>query len=471
MSWPSLFLETNISFENCEELCETLSNLERINTKPGLGRLRHLLRELGNPEKSFKSVLVGGTNGKGSTVKYLYNLFLASSLKAGCYTSPHLLHFSERIEANRREISKKELCLGLTTIQKSIKKMLNKGEEVPSPFELFTALAFWYFRKMKVEIAAVEVGLGGRLDATNIVEPELSIITNIGLDHQDVLGESVEEIAREKAGIMRRRKAVFTSAGGKALQVLASIAQELGSDLYLVCKKDETSLYREKEGIKLVPVEIHTCANKFFFSFNFEGEVFSSLATGLQGEHQCINASLACAAALYLKRKGILHFTEERMRDSLRKTKIRGRLEHLNSTHGKVLVDVAHNPDGAKVLSEYIKNWCGGKKLHLTAGFLRDKDFVSFLTFFSFADKITLVKNTSLRSWDEKQIQETIRKLNNLWRDREKPLLTYSKNSAEVFEKVWKKREKEMHYLVTGSHHTVRDFLNTLKTWFKDEKV
>src|SRR6266850_951431 len=177
-----------------------------------LAHMRVLLRALGHPEKKLECVLIAGTNGKGSTAATLASILQASGLKTGLYTSPHLLRINERIRVNGSPIGDDEFALLHDVVDRTAERLVGEGELPwhPSFFEMLTAIAFEYFARRKVEVAILEVGMGGRLDATNVIEPKISIITDISLDHQKFLGNTVTEIAREKAGIIRRGGVVIT---------------------------------------------------------------------------------------------------------------------------------------------------------------------------------------------------------------------------------------------------------------------
>jgi dihydrofolate synthase/folylpolyglutamate synthase len=196
----------------------------------GLRRIENLLKKIRNPEKKFKSIHVGGTSGKGSTAFYVSRLLQYSGYKVGLHVSPHLLYIGERMQINGKSIPVKRLVALVNEIKPVVDEIKSKQPHLtPSYFEILVALSFLYFAKEKVDIAVVEVGLGGRLDATNVLQPEVSVITNIGLDHTDILGNTLEQIAREKAGIIKIRVPVVTGASGSALKVIEEVAKSKDS--------------------------------------------------------------------------------------------------------------------------------------------------------------------------------------------------------------------------------------------------
>ena len=193
-----------------EETLDWLYGFQKFGIKLGLERINHIAKELGDPQKKYKLIHVGGTNGKGSVCKFLESVLSSSGYNVGVYTSPHLQHISERIVVGNNRITDDELILLVNKIKPIVDGMLEK-ENVPTFFEVFTALAFQYFSDKNVDFAVIEVGLGGRYDATNIVDPAISIITNVSLEHQNVLGKNIEKIAFEKAGIIKINVSVINA--------------------------------------------------------------------------------------------------------------------------------------------------------------------------------------------------------------------------------------------------------------------
>jgi dihydrofolate synthase/folylpolyglutamate synthase len=267
------------------EALDWLYGVNRFGPDRTLIPTRHLLHLMGNPEKKYKIIHIGGTNGKGSTSAYTASILQESGFKVGLFTSPHLEEFTERIRVNGKDISKANVAHILTSIRPFFERMLNY--EVPLPlrfFDIVTALAFQYFADEEVEFAVVEVGLGGRLDATNVVDPLVSVITNIGYEHTNILGETLEEIAREKAEIIKPgRPAITATENVIVLEVFKYKAEKVGSKLIQVGK--ETNFE------KLV-------GNMIRQEFNYEGmnSSYKSLVTPLLGSHQVLNASTAITA-------------------------------------------------------------------------------------------------------------------------------------------------------------------------------
>lgn len=323
---------------------EWLFNRQSI--KVGLERIRALLEQLGHPEREFKSVLVGGTNGKGSTSATFERILRESGVKTGLFTSPHLTYFAERFLISGERFPEWHLL-------EQLEKMGPVAEEVgASFFEITTALGCVLFAQSKVEWAVMEVGLGGRFDATNALEPELSIITSIGLDHMNMLGDTETQIAFEKAGIMRRKRLTLTGAEGEALRVLEREADGRGSELWRL--NEEIELKASGLGWNGSSMVVKTRA----------GEL--EAVTPLLGEHQARNVALAVAAALALELDG------DAIEAGVRLTRWPGRMERLEWKGNGVLLDGAHNPDGSRALVSALRD-LGVGKVPLIFGVASDK--------------------------------------------------------------------------------------------------
>jgi dihydrofolate synthase / folylpolyglutamate synthase len=342
------------------ETLDYLYGLESFGIVLGLDNVRWILGLIGNPQDSFRAVHVAGTNGKGSVASMISTTLTLADHKTGAYTSPHLVSFTERITVDGEPITESEVVRLTRVIEARIEEQDEKR-----PFTFFdftTALAFEYFRNQGVDVAVVEVGLGGRLDSTNVVEPLVSIITNVGLDHQDYLGNTIEEIAGEKAGIVKKGVPVVTGAEGPALGVIRDAASGR-TDLY-VLGEDFTFA---KKGERVM-------------SYRGIGASFDALPVGLSGDHQLANASLAVCALEVLASRG-LAIGEEHIRQGLATARWPARLELIPATPGRaaVLLDGAHNPDGAKTLAAFLGTHFEEEKKVLVFGVMKDKDFPRML--------------------------------------------------------------------------------------------
>ena len=329
-----------------------LFSKQRFGVKLGLERVRALLERLGHPEDTFEVVLVGGTNGKGSCAATLAAILKAAGRRTGRFTSPHLTHFSERFQVDGRQVSEAELLTGLGAVRPPAEAL------EATFFEIVTALGCVLFAQREVEIAVMEVGLGGRFDATNALEPRLSIITGVALDHTEILGDTLGKIAAEKAGIMRPDVPTLTGAVGEALDVLRRTARELGAPLWVL---GEDILFTATDlGWSGVRCEVESPL----------GTV--QVTTPLLGLHQARNVALAAAAA---QRLGV---SNEAIREGVTQTRWAGRLEPVLYQNRTVLLDGAHNPQAAAALADTLGR-LGAAPVTLIFGVAVDKDLLGLV--------------------------------------------------------------------------------------------
>ena len=326
---------------------EWLFAKQRFGVKLGLERVRELLARLEHPEKTFEVVLVGGTNGKGSCAATLAATLRADGRRTGLFTSPHLTHFSERFQVDGVQVSETELLTGLEAVRPHAEAL------EATFFEIVTALGCVLFAQREVKIAAMEVGLGGRFDATNALEPRLSILTGVALDHTEILGDTLGKIAFEKAGIMRSAIPTLTGAAGEALDVLRRTARELDTPLWVLA-----------EDISFTATDLAWSGVQY--------EVTSPLGTvqvttPLLGLHQAPNVALAVTAA---QRLGI---SDEAIRKGTAQTRWAGRLEPLPYQNHTFLLDGAHNPQAAAALVDTLRR-LGAAPVTLIFGAAADKD-------------------------------------------------------------------------------------------------
>jgi dihydrofolate synthase / folylpolyglutamate synthase len=344
-----------------------------------LAHMRVLLAAMDHPERPFPSVLIAGTNGKGSTAATLASILRVSGLKTGLYTSPHLVRLNERIRIGGESIFENLGDDDFAALHKEVDSIAEKLVERrelpwhPSFFEMMTAIAFAYFAREKVDIAVLEVGMGGRLDATNVVDPLVSVIADISLDHQKFLGDTVGEIAREKAGIIRPGGVVVTlpqqpaandeigntildldAVGVSAAQYVPPVSP--ASTQYLVpsTEKNLTPLYRYP--LLVMGKEI-------------------LVETPLVGRHQLRNVALAIAAAEEIGKKGFSAITPESIERGIRETHWPGRFQVLpaNANRPEIVLDVAHNPAGAWALRSALSERYDDRRLIFVFGAMRDK--------------------------------------------------------------------------------------------------
>jgi dihydrofolate synthase/folylpolyglutamate synthase len=341
-----------------------------------LAHMRVLLQTMSHPERRFPSVLIAGTNGKGSTAATLASILRASGLKTGLYTSPHLVRINERIRINGREIGDDDFALLHGEVDRTAGKLVENGELPwhPSFFEMMTGIAFEHFARESVDIAVLEVGMGGRLDATNVVDPRVSVITDISLDHQKYLGDTVTEIAREKVGIIRPGGvAVALPQLSEANDVIGNTILDLGAHAvnavpYVPPVSPASSQY-------LMP---STQQGKSGFVYRYPLQVMGEeilVETPLVGRHQLRNVALAIAAAVELNRQGFSGVTARSIETGIRETRWPGRFQVIAPRPGwpEIVIDVAHNPAGAWALRAALSERYPDRLLIFVFGAMRDK--------------------------------------------------------------------------------------------------
>jgi dihydrofolate synthase/folylpolyglutamate synthase len=344
-----------------EEARDWIHNQLPVGIKPGLVRMEWMMEQLNHPERRIKSIHVGGTNGKGSTVSYISNILQEADYVVGTFTSPYIEHFNERISINGEPISEEDF-LAVSNIIKPLTEQLKDTElGCPTEFEVITAISMVYFAKLNIpDVVIFEVGLGGRLDSTNIIQPLLSVITNIGFDHMRFLGETISEIAYEKAGIIKPGMPILTASDNQeVLQIFNETAESTNSKLY--------QLNRQFQFEDYFPTEQ---GGQFTFSSVFDR--FEHLKIQMKGKHQIENASLALMAIIYLKKYYSFIIEEENIRKGLLNTKWIGRFEQVND-QPLVIIDGAHNLEGIKSLSQTLNSYYADKIIHVIFSALKDK--------------------------------------------------------------------------------------------------
>jgi len=330
--------------------------------KFNLENITVLMERLGRPERTYPIVHIAGTNGKGSTAAFLESILRAAGFRTGLNTSPHLERINERIRINGEEVSDQIFAETFTRVQEVIEELLAAGrlQAHPTYFECVTALAFEVFARERVEFAVVEVGLGGRLDATNIVRPQVSVITRIDFDHENYLGHSLEEIAREKAGIVKAGVPVATAPQlPEVREVLRGKAREL--DATIVDTGEDFDLERE--------IAEAGCARALARA-RARGEAVR-LAPGLPGRFQLENALNAAATARLLQARGY-RITNQNIEQGIRSAEWPGRLERLQAGPD-VYLDGAHNPGAARELAQFLEENFARRRVYLIFGAMRDK--------------------------------------------------------------------------------------------------
>ncbi|MGQ9679539.1 MAG: bifunctional folylpolyglutamate synthase/dihydrofolate synthase [Candidatus Bathyarchaeia archaeon] len=356
--------ESTRRFSSYDESLTWLYNFHRTAPKRDLSGIKHLLALLGDPQEEFESIHITGTNGKGSTAAMISSILKADGFKIGTYTSPHLSRFTERITVDGIEISDVDVLRILEFVRSLVDRNQNVWGRIGF-FELVTALAFKYFAEKKVDMAVLEAGLGGRLDATNVVHPLVSVITNISLEHTEILGETVLEIAREKAGIIKK--------GG--ILITAEEDDEIYSLFRDVCKEVNSSIFRVGSDVKYIRLGSGLEGQRF----TVEGlkDVYEDLFIPMLGHHQIKNASTAIGAVESLSLKG-LNISRRSIYHGLANCRWPGRLEIMHRSP-LIILDCAKDAEAASSLKEtLIKDFTSSKAIAILS-ISSDKDISSII--------------------------------------------------------------------------------------------
>jgi dihydrofolate synthase/folylpolyglutamate synthase len=354
---------SSMSRNEYQQSLDYLYRLEKFGMIFGLSKVEAILETVGNPHREIQAIHIGGTNGKGSTAAMMASILQKEGYRTGLYTSPHLIRFTERIKINGKEIEEEEVAELAQWMRKRIEEA-----GVSPPFTFFdftTAMALLYFKQKMVDLAVLEVGLGGRLDSTNVVDPLLSVITNIGKEHEEQLGRSLVKIAGEKAGIIKKGRPLLTAATQP--QVLRLFSK--------ICREKSSPYYRIGKDLKYV--------RNGERNFDYEGlhRKFWNISLNLGGPHQIINATTALGAMEILDDLGY-SVSNDAMVEGVKEVEWPGRLETVCSSP-RVVLDGAHNPHGALALKESIEKEFQFHHLNLVLGVMKDKDIRSMLRFLS----------------------------------------------------------------------------------------
>ena len=356
-----------------EEALDFIHGLNRFGTKLGLHNITKLLELLGNPHENIKIIHVAGTNGKGSTCAMIASILRSAGFKVGLYISPYLEVFNERMQVNGENISNEDLARLTEKVREKVFYMRENGLGSPTEFEVVTAIGFSYFKEQAVDFLVLEVGMGGRLDATNVVTPLVSVITPISMDHQQYLGSTLRDISREKCGIIKQGVPVVTAPQeDEAMAVIEDTCRERNCSLTKVInssvsRSPDTISYRfVNGGIKGMTFDLYTPKTDY-----------PGLQIGLMGRHQLDNAATAVAAVDPLGNSGV-NLSREAIYKGLKGARWPGRLEIMKEKP-TVLIDGAHNIAGIKTLKAVLEEYFYDRKKILVVGILEDKDYTEML--------------------------------------------------------------------------------------------
>lgn len=394
-----------------------------------------MMEILGEPQKSFRTIHIAGTNGKGSTATVLSSILKESGYKVGLFTSPHLISFTERIRINNVQITEQSVI----ALAGKIRGLIERSDLKPTFFEFVTAMTFHYFASEDVDLGIIETGMGGRFDSTNVIEPDISIITNIGMDHSEFLGNTISDITFEKAGIIKPKVPVITaSKDPDVVKQLSDIAAERGSEIHVYD--------RDFMGSLLSMDDRH-------LEFNYTGhKCYDNLSLALSGKYQLFNACTAIRASELLRQKGF-SIPDRAISKGLSKVKLEGRFEYV-SEDPPIIIDGAHNPDAIISLSASLGDLLPGKKIILVLGVMNDKDIAGIIgPIIHNADTIILTSAAYERSASPQRLAEIIQSLNG-YGIKGNAEISSTENVTEAINLAKTRCDEDSVILITGSFYT-----------------
>jgi len=430
-----------MTYQEAQSYLDSFINYEKIpfydyKKSIALNRMERFLGLLGNPEKGLKTIHIAGTKGKGSTAAMISSVLKEAGLKVGLYTSPHLVSFRERIRVNGNEIPENELCRILEEIKPHIESI--KKSDPPSFFEIYTAIAFLYFKSQNVDFAVLETGMGGRLDATNAANAKISIITPISFEHIQKLGDTLREIASEKAGIIKDNTFCISAPQEKeALEVIENACRGKNARFCLVGKDiifEEDYFNGDEQNFKV---------------WGRFGE-YHDLKLKLLGRHQIINAALGIAAVESLCEYGVI-ISEDSIKKGFLNVDWPGRLEIINKDP-HIVLDGAQNQASAKALVEAIKRHFNFNKVILVLAMSKDKDIAGTVRVLSeFADEIIVTQAQNPRAAEPEKIAKFFK---------DKPI-SLARDSKEALNIAYSKTKKGDIIIITGSLFLIGEIKQT----------
>ncbi len=424
-----------------EEAMKYITEVGNFGSNYGLERTYKLLEHLGNPERDLKLIHIAGTNGKGSTTSMITEILMGEGYKIGMYTSPFIEEFEERIQINRNNIPKESLAILMDEIKVAVDKVIEAGYNHPTEFEIITVLMLLYFKKENIDFGVIEVGLGGTLDSTNVIKPIIQVITSISFDHTNLLGNTLEKIAREKAGIIKRGiPTVIYPQQEEVLKVIKNKCFEMDSELYIA----------NNENLKFKNI---VNLDKPYQLLKYNNEI--DILLPLLGEHQIINLSVAMQAIEVLNNKNIIDISIANIVKSIKNVSWKGRLEVL-SNNPYVVIDGAHNIQGIKTLSRNIKKYFKYENLYLILGILADKDVEEMIKIITpMAKKVYSVTPNSIRGELAESLKDEVSKFN-------KNCKAFDKYEEAYLEALNDASEKDL-ILASGSLYMIGDMRKIIR--------
>ncbi|MFL0194565.1 bifunctional folylpolyglutamate synthase/dihydrofolate synthase [Clostridium sp. WILCCON 0269] len=443
---------------NYKDTLQYINNIAKFGVNLGLERTEKILELLGSPHKKIKTLHVAGTNGKGSITVMISKILMEAGFKVGMYTSPYLEEFEERIQINGENISHDDLSRVVTKVSKIVDRVLELGYDNPTEFEIITCAMFYYFWEKNVQIAVIEVGLGGRFDSTNVMIPfsreygggvMASIIASISYDHMNILGDTLEKIAYEKAGIIKKGIPVILYPQLKSVEkVIVKACQEKGSELIKVPLNSSNLIgenkvdSRSKEYIQ----HIEVCTKQFNYDIKLS----------LLGKHQLLNCAAALFAVEQLSRYDIL-VDKSVILKALSNVSWNGRLEVMNR-NPLIVIDGAHNTQGISMLKENVRTYFKYKHMILILGILADKEVDTMVkTIVPLAERVIAVTPNDARGEEANKLRTIIKKYNSNCEAFD--------NYEEAYRKAFSYCGEEDLLLISGSLYMVGDMRKIIKKY------
>ena len=425
-----------------EEAMEYIASTSRFGMNFGLDRVKAMLSHLGNPQNDFKCIHIAGTNGKGSTTAMISSILKEEGYTIGMYTSPYLEEFEERIQVNGVNIPKEKLASLVTEIKDIIESVIADGFDDPTQFEIITTLMFLYFSREKIDYAVIEVGLGGRLDATNVIDnPLISVIASISKDHMNILGNTIKEIAFEKCGIIKNTSVISYPQVSEAMEVIEEVCMKRGVTLIKTNLGDIKEVVSNKE------------RNTQIITYNLNGREVEVEHT-LLGDHQVKNTLVAINVIDEFSKK-VRKISDDTIKNGLSKAKWIGRMEVMKKTP-LVVIDGAHNLDGINSLKNSVSKYFNYKNIILALGILGDKEVEKMVSDISEISKFIIL--TEPHNDRAKSIDEMGEYLEKLEKPYEK-ILDYEK----AYKKALEIAGKDDLILVCGSLYMIGDMRTVIK--------
>lgn len=443
-----VIMQSQPEWENVDQAIEWMHSLLMMGIKPGLMRMEWMLERLNHPERRLKFIHVGGTNGKGSTVSFLRHILQEAGHDVGSFTSPYIERFQNRIQFNGQDIADQDLLEVIRQIKPLADELAETELGAPTEFEVLTAIAILYYATISYpDIVVWEVGLGGKLDSTNVVMPILSLITNVGYDHIHILGDKIEEIAEQKAGIIKPGISVVT--GSKIPAVIEVIEEK--------AKEEKSRFYAIDQQFHIQPGSYNQEQQTFSFRSMFAQ--YEDLEISLHGKHQLQNAGVAIMALEVLKQYYAILWDEDHLREGLRKTFWMGRMEQIRAKP-LTIIDGAHNPEGMAAVRDTIEQYYSDRPVTVMFSAMKDKDILTMLKHLDGAvNRLVLTQFNFPRAATVKELMEQLEEVGNEWEME----IRAEENWVEAYQDLVQSAAENEVIMITGSLYFISEVRTKLK--------